>query len=131
MCRINLISLEDYNRMEGTKETLEENQVLVYLTKGSYKEHTLEIGGKSFRVKRELDHMKLEPKNENSMTRELYLIVPTKEQIPGSDSVRSESERRSRRQLIYQNLFFPERRKDKRKKSPRAGAVRNWGIGNG
>ena len=78
---VNLISLEDYNRMEGTKETLEENQVLVYLTKGSYKEHTLEIGGKSFRVKRELDHMKLEPKNENSMTRELYLIVPTKEQI--------------------------------------------------
>lgn len=78
---VNLISLEDYNRMEETKETLEENQVLVYLTKGSYKEHTLEIGGKSFRVKRELDHMKLEPKNENSMTRELYLIVPTKEQI--------------------------------------------------
>lgn len=78
---VSLISLEDYNRMEGTRETLEDNQVLVYRRKGEYKEKTLEIGGKSFQVKRELDNMRLEPKNKNTMSEVMYLVVPTKEQI--------------------------------------------------
>ena len=49
------IPLADYNRMMGTNEKLEENQVLIYSSRTKFKEDTLTIAGvKSFKVKKVL-----------------------------------------------------------------------------
>ena len=40
-----IISLEDYNRLTGSSETLEEDEILLYTTKAGYSGDTLDIEG--------------------------------------------------------------------------------------
>lgn len=58
MNQIVFLSLEDYNAMMDTRETLAAGEALLYLNRGSYPYETMEfVGGGTLTIKRQLDGM--------------------------------------------------------------------------
>lgn len=56
VCIVQIIPLEDYNRMMGTAETLEPGECFIYCTRMDYREETISFGGENrLKVERILD----------------------------------------------------------------------------
>ena len=80
-CHVEMIPLEEYNRIEGKNVSLNKNEVLTYCTNGTYKENQIKIKDRTYQVKRRLPEMKSQPKNTAEMYKTLYLIFADGEQI--------------------------------------------------
>ena len=76
-----MIPIEDYNQMEGTKDTLAPDEVFVYGTGKEWGKDTVMIGGRTYRVAKELKDMKIVSKNEQNLTDGYYVIVSDAAQI--------------------------------------------------
>lgn len=76
-----MIPIEDYEQMEGTKDSLAPDEVFVYGTGKEWGRDTIEIGGRTYRVAKELKNMKIAPKNEQKLIDVYYLIVSDAAQI--------------------------------------------------
>ena len=76
-----MIPLEDYNQMEGSQETLEEGEVLVYDSRGSWEGDTLGIGGKTWKVRKEIGRPKAAESETSQTTQDVYLIFPDVQEI--------------------------------------------------
>lgn len=90
-----LISLEDYNEMEGAKEELEDNEILIYSTGADYAENMFSLGNMAYTVKKELTDLPFEKKAEEVSIRqkEYFIILKNNEEIRRlADSFSSERE---------------------------------------
>lgn len=66
--------LSDYNRLEGRNVTLDDDQVLIFSTNKTYGMNTIKFENQKFRVKEELNTLKIEKKNSMRIV-ESYIIV--------------------------------------------------------
>lgn len=78
---VNLVSLEDYNRVEKKQVSLKANEVLIYCTNGTYGKNSITINGETYQVASELDELKAEPKNKAGAFGTYYIIFSDKEQV--------------------------------------------------
>ena len=80
-----IVPLEDYNRLMGTNETLEKNEVLIYTTKDSYDYDTITMeGGDTRRVKKVVTEFEDNGVDTMQVISSVFLFVPdfdTMEQI--------------------------------------------------
>lgn len=71
---IRLVTLEDYNRMEHTSETLEEGEILFYRRGKGLTGDFLSIGGKEYKIKKELPEFLYEQKTGKAMSDGIYIV---------------------------------------------------------
>ena len=50
------ITIDDYNRIEGTQKTLNDDEILIYSNRVSYNEPVMKLFGREYRVAEKLDH---------------------------------------------------------------------------
>ena len=81
ICYLTLMPLEDYNRMEGKAETLNDNEVLLYCPDGKYAHYDLKIAKENFRVKRQIQKMKAEPEKTQSVYGNYYIVFKNADEI--------------------------------------------------
>lgn len=85
---IKLITLEDYNRMEGRQETLGDSEVLIFATGSDFGYDQVVLGSKTYKVKKELDSVVFKAKAVNdTFGQDYYLIV---KDMAVMDKLRSE-----------------------------------------
>lgn len=74
---VRVVSLEDYNRMMGQQETLEDDEVLIFAAKNSYDEDTVQVQGtQTMRVKKVVDEFTREGDEVAAIYPTIYLFVP-------------------------------------------------------
>ncbi len=74
--KVNIITLEDYNKIENVQETLEEGEVFIFSSGADFYYDTVTFMGRSFVIKKELKEITIEPKSEkNTFLGEFYIIV--------------------------------------------------------
>lgn len=76
-----LIPRSDYEEMEGERLSLGENEVAVYCPSRAFSYDTLRIGEQEFQVKKVLNQMKIEERNESYVIPNFYIILPDEQQI--------------------------------------------------
>lgn len=81
ICELYMIPLEDYNQMEGKDSVLASDEVYLYCPGGTYGKDTVKVGDKTYRVVKELESMKIEPKNHSNAIVDYYIVVPDTDQI--------------------------------------------------
>lgn len=69
------LTLEDYNQMEGTKETLEEDEVYIYSSGANFNFDTVRFMGIEAKVKKEIYEMYPWPKAEKNIFQTKYVII--------------------------------------------------------
>lgn len=67
--------VEDYNKMEDKKINLQDNEVLIFSVNKNLNYNTIFINNKEYKVKAELNELKICNKNENNLINEYYIIV--------------------------------------------------------
>jgi putative ABC transport system permease protein len=75
MCGINLCTLDEYNKMEGKNHTLKDNEVLIFSVNNDYKYDSIVIKDKEYKVKEQLNKIKIKNKNKNNFIGEYIVIV--------------------------------------------------------
>lgn len=70
-----LVTLDDYNSVHGTKENLEEGEILLYSKNGEIETDVLNLNGMEFTVKDTLDSVKMLTEDEASSDYASYLLV--------------------------------------------------------
>lgn len=78
---VTMLPLEDYNKMEGKSEKLEDDEILVYSPEQEIDTDTLHIGGQDFQVKKILKEMKPEKNNYSYVIKNIYIVMPDVEKI--------------------------------------------------
>lgn len=76
-----LIPLEEYEKLENTSASLDDDEVMVYVTdQEGYGQAGISIDGRKYKVAKELDDLVLEHKNSSRAVSAMYLITASKEQ---------------------------------------------------
>ncbi len=78
---INFITLEMYNKMQGASETLEADEVMIYVSDGNYSEAVVGFGGKEYRVKETLSELNVQYDHMIQYSDEYYIILPDEETL--------------------------------------------------
>ncbi len=92
VCQMFIVPLEDYNRLMGTSETLEPDQVLLYSTKSEYSHDTITLEGiGSWRVKEHLSSFENNGVDSMQIFSSLFLFVPDIEVMEGYFDAMAES----------------------------------------
>ncbi|TCL60966.1 putative ABC transport system permease protein [Kineothrix alysoides] len=77
--KVNIITLEDYNRIENKQENLGEDEVFIFSSGADFSYDTVTFMDRPLAVKKELKEMKIEPKSEkNIFLGEFYIVVRDK-----------------------------------------------------
>lgn len=74
-------TLDCYNSMEGTTETLADDEILFYSPKKEFQAEEMRIGEEQYRVKAYLDSMKMEKYDSAVAVSKVYVVVPDYETI--------------------------------------------------
>lgn len=75
------IPLKEYNRMEGTKETLDEDELLVYSPMITYQKGEKPFANEDYQVAKQIKNLSVEEDYTASYVDLLYVIVPSEEQL--------------------------------------------------
>ena len=78
---IQLYSLDDYNKIQGTNVSLNNNEVLIFSVAKNYKYDSITINNNKFNIVEKLDKFKLINKNENNMVNEYCIIFENQKLI--------------------------------------------------
>lgn len=78
---VEMISQEEYNRIEKKNISLNENEILTYSTNGKCGKKQINIAGQTYQVKKELTDMTSQPKKTAEMYKTLYVIFANADQI--------------------------------------------------
>ena len=83
------VPLDDYNRKMNTNETLENDEVLIYINRGEYRENTLSFNhGSTFKIKKRLDNFMGSGGASMSMLSSMFVVVPDiEEAVDGFDNL--------------------------------------------
>lgn len=78
---VEMLSQEEYNRIEKKHISLNEDEILAYCTNGTYGKDKITIADQTYQVKEEPGEMKSQPKSTTEMYKTLYLVFADAEQI--------------------------------------------------
>lgn len=78
---VEMITQEEYNRIEKKNVSLKEQEILTYTTNGKCGKKQINIAGRNYQVKKELSEMTSQPKSTAEMYNTLYIIFANAEQI--------------------------------------------------
>ena len=83
---VEMITQEEYNRIEKQNVSLKEQEILTYTTNGKCGKKQINIAGQNYQVKKELSEMTSQPKSTAEMYNTLYIIFANAEQIERIES---------------------------------------------
>lgn len=83
---VEMITQEEYNRIEKQNVSLKEQEILTYTTNGKCGKKQINIAGQNYQVKKELSEMTSQPKNTAEMYKTLYIVFANAEQIERIES---------------------------------------------
>ncbi|NFR85356.1 MULTISPECIES: FtsX-like permease family protein [unclassified Clostridium] len=75
LCGLTVLTLEDYNQIEGKNSSLENNEVLIFSQEGDFNEQVINIGQKEYKIQDELNSMKFINKQDTAMIKGYYIVV--------------------------------------------------------
>lgn len=78
---VKLLTLEEYNLVEGTSESLEQGEILIYSTGWDFGSDRIRFGEKEFSVKKELESSSFGRKVESDTFDRSYIIVAADENV--------------------------------------------------
>ena len=78
---VEMITQEEYNRIEKQNVSLKEREILTYTTNGKCGKKQINIAGQNYQVKKELSEMTSQPKSTAEMYKTLYIVFANAEQI--------------------------------------------------
>lgn len=78
---VEMITQEEYNRIEKQNVSLKEQEILTYTTNGKCGKKQINIAGQNYQVKKELSEMTSQPKSTAEMYNTLYIVFANAEQI--------------------------------------------------
>lgn len=78
--RVNILTLEDYNKIQGSSLVLEENEAVIFSSGADFSYDSVNFMGNEFRIAQEPEQMCIAPKSEKNVFQgEYYLVVKDKE----------------------------------------------------
>lgn len=83
---VEMITQEEYNRIEKKNVSLKEQEILTYTTNGKCGKKYINIAGQNYQVKKELSEMTSQPKSTAEMYKTLYIVFANAEQIERIES---------------------------------------------
>ena len=83
---VEMITQEEYNRIEKQNVSLKEQEILTYTTNGKCGKKQINIAGQNYQVKKELSEMTSQPKSTVEMYKTLYIVFAKAEQIERIES---------------------------------------------
>ena len=83
---VEMITQEEYNRIEKKNVSLKEQEILTYTTNGKCGKKQINIAGQNYQVKKELSEMMSQPKSTAEMYKTLYIVFANAEQIERIES---------------------------------------------
>lgn len=83
---VEMITQEEYNRIEKQNVSLKEQEILTYTTNGKCGKKQINIAGQNYQVKKELSEMTSQPKSTTEMYKTLYIVFANAEQIERIES---------------------------------------------
>ncbi len=83
---VEMITQEEYNRIEKQNVSLKEQEILTYTTNGKCGKKQINIAGQNYQVKKELSEMTSQPKSTAEMYKTLYIVFANAEQIERIES---------------------------------------------
>ena len=83
---VEMITQEEYNRIEKQNVSLKEQEILTYTTNGKCGKKQINIAGQNYQVKKELSEMTSQPKSTAEMYKTLYIVFAKAEQIERIES---------------------------------------------
>ena len=83
---VEMITQEEYNRIEKKNVSLKEQEILTYITNGKCGKKQINIAGQNYQVKKELSEMTSQPKSTAEMYKTLYIVFANAEQIERIES---------------------------------------------
>ena len=83
---VEMITQEEYNRIEKQNVSLREQEILTYTTNGKCGKKQINIAGQNYQVKKELSEMTSQPKSTAEMYKTLYIVFANAEQIERIES---------------------------------------------
>ena len=83
---VEMITQEEYNRIEKQNVSLKEQEILTYTTHGKCGKKQINIAGQNYQVKKELSEMTSQPKSTAEMYKTLYIVFANAEQIERIES---------------------------------------------
>ena len=78
---VEMMTQDEYNRIEKRNVSLEEQEILTYTTNGKCGKKEINIAGRNYQVKKELSEMTSQPKSTAEMYKTLYIVFANAEQI--------------------------------------------------
>ena len=83
---VEMITQEEYNRIEKKNVSLKEQEILTYTTNGKCGKKQINIAGQNYQVKKELSEMTSQPKSTAEIYKTLYIVFANAEQIERIES---------------------------------------------
>lgn len=83
---VEMITQEEYNRIEKKNVSLKEQEILTYTTNGKCGKKQINIAGQNYQVKKELSEMTSQPKSTAEMYKTLYIVFANAERIERIES---------------------------------------------
>ncbi|HIT35006.1 MAG TPA: FtsX-like permease family protein [Candidatus Faecousia intestinigallinarum] len=81
---VQVMPLEDYNRLKNTQETLEEGQAMLFAYHYAYDFDTITLGDKTYTITKRLDSIPMGGDEMANITGTLYLVVPDFQELVSS-----------------------------------------------
>ena len=78
---VEMMTQDEYNRIEKRNVSLEEQEILTYTTNSKCGKIEINIAGRNYQVKKELSEMTSQPKSTAEMYNTLYIVFANAEQI--------------------------------------------------
>lgn len=78
---VEMMTQDEYNRIEKRNVSLEEQEILTYTSNGKCGKKEINIAGRNYQVKKELSEMTSQPKSMAEMYKTLYIVFANAEQI--------------------------------------------------
>ena len=78
---VEMMTQDEYNRIEKRNVSLEEQEILTYTTNGKCGKKQINIAGQNYQVKKELPEMTSQPKSTAEIYKTLYIVFANAEQI--------------------------------------------------
>lgn len=83
---VEMMTQDEYNRIEKRNVSLEEQEILTYTTNSKCGKKEINIAGQNYQVKKELSEMTSQPKSTAEMYKTLYIVFANAEQIERIES---------------------------------------------
>lgn len=78
---VEMMTQDEYNRIEKRNVSLKEQEILTYTTNGKCGKKQINIAGQNYQVKKELPEMTSQPKSTAEIYKTLYIVFANAEQI--------------------------------------------------